>query len=141
MESTSYVLSFRMVFFLPCDHGLDFFTSAYYVRIQSINQSLCRTEGLFFAERFSSFQTRFFYPLFLQNPFMMKQESNTQLFPFSFTLYSSFEYRFNTYCSGVSGKNISDTALVHPTVQKKVPPFSGKTDSISRPDLRDILPV
>ena len=24
MESTSYVLSFRMVFFLPCDHGLDF---------------------------------------------------------------------------------------------------------------------
>ena len=23
-ESTSYVLSFRMVFFLPCDHGLDF---------------------------------------------------------------------------------------------------------------------
>ena len=25
--------------FLPCDHGLDFFTSAYYVRIQSINQS------------------------------------------------------------------------------------------------------
>ena len=24
MESTSYVLSFRVVFFLPCDHGLDF---------------------------------------------------------------------------------------------------------------------
>ena len=24
MESTSYVLSFRMVFFLPCDHELDF---------------------------------------------------------------------------------------------------------------------
>ena len=24
MESTSYVLSFRMVFFLPCDHALDF---------------------------------------------------------------------------------------------------------------------
>ena len=24
MESTSHVLSFRMVFFLPCDHGLDF---------------------------------------------------------------------------------------------------------------------
>ena len=24
MESTSYVLSFRMVFFLPYDHGLDF---------------------------------------------------------------------------------------------------------------------
>ena len=24
MESTSYVISFRMVFFLPCDHGLDF---------------------------------------------------------------------------------------------------------------------
>ena len=24
MESTSYVLSFRMVFFLPCDHGLNF---------------------------------------------------------------------------------------------------------------------
>ena len=24
MESTSYVLSFRMVFSLPCDHGLDF---------------------------------------------------------------------------------------------------------------------
>ena len=24
MESTSYVLSFRMVFFLPCDDGLDF---------------------------------------------------------------------------------------------------------------------
>ena len=24
MESTSYVLFFRMVFFLPCDHGLDF---------------------------------------------------------------------------------------------------------------------
>ena len=24
MESTSYVLSFRMVFFLPCDRGLDF---------------------------------------------------------------------------------------------------------------------
>ena len=23
MESTSYVLSFRMVFFLPCDYGLD----------------------------------------------------------------------------------------------------------------------
>ena len=39
MESTSYVLSFRMVFFLPCDLGLDFFTSAY-VRIQSINQSI-----------------------------------------------------------------------------------------------------
>ena len=24
MESTPYVLSFRVVFFLPCDHGLDF---------------------------------------------------------------------------------------------------------------------
>ena len=24
MESTSYVLSFRMMFFLPYDHGLDF---------------------------------------------------------------------------------------------------------------------
>ena len=24
MESTLYVLSFRMVFFLPCDHRLDF---------------------------------------------------------------------------------------------------------------------
>ena len=24
MESTSYVLSFRIVFFLPCDNGLDF---------------------------------------------------------------------------------------------------------------------
>ena len=24
MESTSYVLSFRMVFFLPCDHRLEF---------------------------------------------------------------------------------------------------------------------
>ena len=24
IESTSYVLSFRMAFFLPCDHGLDF---------------------------------------------------------------------------------------------------------------------
>ena len=24
IESTSYVLSFRMVFFLPCDHVLDF---------------------------------------------------------------------------------------------------------------------
>ena len=23
-ESTSYVLSFRMLFFVPCDHGLDF---------------------------------------------------------------------------------------------------------------------
>ena len=39
MESTSYVLSFRMVFFLPCDLGLDFFTSVY-VRIQSINRSI-----------------------------------------------------------------------------------------------------
>ena len=30
-------LSFRMVLFLPCDHGLDFLhQSAYYVRIQSI---------------------------------------------------------------------------------------------------------
>ena len=24
MESTSYVCPFRMVFFLPCDHGLDY---------------------------------------------------------------------------------------------------------------------
>ena len=24
MESVPYVLSFRMMFFLPCDHGLDF---------------------------------------------------------------------------------------------------------------------
>ena len=24
VENTSYVVSFRMVFFLPCDHGLDF---------------------------------------------------------------------------------------------------------------------
>ena len=38
MESTSYVRSFLPDgVFLPCDHGLDFFTSAY-VRIQSINQ-------------------------------------------------------------------------------------------------------
>ena len=32
MESTSYVLSFRMVFFLPCDHGL--------LCEKSINQSI-----------------------------------------------------------------------------------------------------
>ena len=29
MESTSYVLSFRMVFFLPCDHGLFFYSSLF----------------------------------------------------------------------------------------------------------------
>ena len=39
MERASYVLSFRMVFFLRCDHGLDFFTSAYVI-IQTINQDL-----------------------------------------------------------------------------------------------------
>ena len=45
MESTSYVLSFRIVFFLTYDHGLDFFTSAY-VRIQSINQSINQYKGI-----------------------------------------------------------------------------------------------
>ena len=50
MENTLYVFSFRMV----CDHGLDFFASAYYVSFQSINQSInqkyctiyCNSEGL-----------------------------------------------------------------------------------------------
>ena len=37
MESTSYALSFRMVFFLPCDHGLDFDISLYE---DPINQSI-----------------------------------------------------------------------------------------------------
>ena len=36
MESTSYVLSFRMVFFLSCDHGLDFLHQL----MTSINQSI-----------------------------------------------------------------------------------------------------
>ena len=40
-ESKSYVLSFRiMVFFYLVTTGCFFFTSAYYVRIQSINQSI-----------------------------------------------------------------------------------------------------
>ena len=36
MESTSYVLSFRIVFFLLCDHGLDFL---HYLNENSVNQS------------------------------------------------------------------------------------------------------
>ena len=40
MESTLYVLSFRMVFFLPCDHGLDFSISL--LCENSINQSINR---------------------------------------------------------------------------------------------------
>ena len=39
MESTSYVLSFRMVFFLPCDHGLDFFLHQLLFE-NSINRSI-----------------------------------------------------------------------------------------------------
>ena len=41
MESTSYVLSFRMVFFLPCDHGLGFSSAQVCENsIKSINQLL-----------------------------------------------------------------------------------------------------
>ena len=36
MESKSYFFPFRVMFFLPCDHGLDFFLhQLIYVRIQS----------------------------------------------------------------------------------------------------------
>ena len=37
MESTSYVLSFRMVLFLPCDHGPDFLHHLMSEFNQSIN--------------------------------------------------------------------------------------------------------
>ena len=45
MENEYYVVRFPLPdgVFLPCDHGLDFFTSAYYVIIQSINQSINRS--------------------------------------------------------------------------------------------------
>ena len=39
--------------FLRCDHGLDFFISAYHVRIQSINQSLCSSGSPFCAHHAS----------------------------------------------------------------------------------------
>ena len=45
MESTSYVFSFRMVFFLPCDHELDFGINLLLCE-NSINQSKTALTGI-----------------------------------------------------------------------------------------------
>ena len=42
--------------FLPCDHGLDFFTSAYYVRIQSIKIMVIFSPILFTLDIGKTFQ-------------------------------------------------------------------------------------
>ena len=75
MESTSYVLSFRMAFFLPCDHGLYFFyISLCENSINSINQSISH-----YVTR-SSFQQRSDMLLKLQRACLNEVQATRPLF-------------------------------------------------------------
>ena len=89
MESTSYVLSFRMVFFLPWDHGRAGFLTSAYVRIQSINQNL---KGLlllvlhtvvFFDNRQTALFFVLFFVLFVCISLRADRPQRTRLLPVS----------------------------------------------------------